>query len=276
MKKLILILIIVLCGSASYAGVDLPWSTTYDCDEWTQSDATLTCDSLEKGGGWTTTDGAEEQITSSANNSNGGGGRGQRHWEGDGVNNNSGGLRVTFNSVQSELWIRWYMRYESGFNWDILNYDKILYIKTPDFDTNGNIAPIIRWYGVDFSIYSQGVQSGINYGSDGYGWDDVMGGSTADGNWHCYEVHIKMDTNGNNGIGEAWIDEQKIISENSCDFGTQSGWSNFLIGSNQSSPDNGSDMAVDFDDIVVSNTGYIGPINIETIKGVVSSGVSFN
>ncbi len=37
-----------------------------------------------------------------------------------------------------------------------------------------------------------------------------------------------------------------------------------LSGSNQNSPNNGGCMAVDFDDIKISNTGYIGQLNEST------------
>jgi hypothetical protein len=33
-----------------------------------------------------------------------------------------------------------------------------------------------------------------------------------------------------------------------------------MIGSNQNSPNNGGCSSVDFDDIAISSTGYIGPI----------------
>jgi len=68
-----------------------------------------------------------------------------------------------------------------------------------------------------------------------------------------------------------WIDGVKKIEYTDVDYGTTSGWSWFVIGSNQSTPDNGRNMYVDFDDIAVSNTGYIGPITVTnylSIKGM--------
>jgi len=70
-----------------------------------------------------------------------------------------------------------------------------------------------------------------------------------------------MDTNGYDGIAEMWVDGVRKIHYTDVDFGTASGWTYFAIGSNQRYPSNGRCMAVDFDDIAVSNTGYIGPIN---------------
>lgn len=122
-------LLILIYPHKSIAGVDLPWSTTFDCSEWHKYSDSLSCDGLEKFGAWHCK-GKYEEITVAANFPAGGGGKGQRHWEGDGSNIGSGGLAITFNSLQSELWIRWYMRYEAGFKWNRLEYDKILYIRS--------------------------------------------------------------------------------------------------------------------------------------------------
>ena len=105
------------------AVVNLPWSTTYNCPEWKSSDGQNPgCDGLWGGGGWTCDNGdgtvREEQITALANYPGGAGGKGQRHWLGDGVNNTSGGVWASFPAPQSELWVRWYMRYEHGFEWN--------------------------------------------------------------------------------------------------------------------------------------------------------------
>lgn len=235
------------------AGIDLPWSTTYDCPDWLQYSDHLSCDGLEKYGSWTC-NGKYEQITVDANFPAGGGGKGQRHWQGDGDNVNSGGIRFVFNSPQSELWIRWYMRYEAGYKWEYLNYDKLLYI-----GSTGEPDVIPEWYSSDkFDIYAQ--DTGGRYPCSNCGWLTTMGGEVSDGKWHCFEIHIKMDTNGSNGISEAWIDGKKILSNHNVDFGAVSGWTKVLIGSNQAKPDNGRCMAVDFDDIAVSNTEYIGPL----------------
>src|SRR5688500_1127099 len=80
--------------------INLPWSTTFNCPEWNQSLGLLAsivkCNGLAGGGAWTSSAGSKEQITSAANNPSGGGGRGQRSWIGDGVNNGSGGMSVSF------------------------------------------------------------------------------------------------------------------------------------------------------------------------------------
>jgi len=169
-------------------------------------------------------------------------------------------MKIDFNSSEPELWVRWYMRYESGFQWSpYLHYDKWLY-----FDVGQAHAVIPQWYGPDkVNIHSACFgNDGQNHPSpEGNGWNTVMGGSDSDGQFHCFEVHLKMDTNGYDGIAEMWVDGVRKIHYTDVDFGTASGWTYFAIGSNQRYPSNGRCMAVDFDDIAVSNTGYIGPIN---------------
>lgn len=71
-----------------------------------------------------------------------------------------------------------------------------------------------------------------------------MKGPYSDGKWHCYEINIKMDTNSENGISEAWIDGKKILSNKNVDFGTVTGWKWFQIDSNQKKPRSGRCMAV--------------------------------
>lgn len=288
MKIKLLTLIIpalyLLCGgfaSEAASPVTLPWSTTYNCPTWTQSDglgeATVNCDSLKGWGTWKCDQQAdgiikEEEITSAANHAAGDGGKGQRQWNGDGVNKNSGGLSIEFTPAQPEFWVRWYMRYQAGFQWNPLSYDKIIYIdvnakNTPPLYKNTDI--IIEWYGANQSrIHVQSVAGGQSlHSASGVGsWPSTMGGAGSDGLWHSYEVHLKMDTTGSNGVAEMWIDGTQVIFYNTVNFGTYDGWTQILFGSNQLSPNNGGCRSVDFDDIAIRNTGYIGPLPGMTSK----------
>jgi hypothetical protein len=232
----------------SEADVTVPWSTTYNCAEWVQGQ-TLKCDGISSGGGWTTSGGHGEQITSTANYPVGGGGRGQRHWIGDGANNNSGGVKINFNSSPSELWIRYYIRYKAGFKWTSLGYQKLIY-----FD-NGTVLELVDWDSVN--IYKSG-----NHQSNTGGWDTMYkngpidpttGHRISDGSWHCMEWHIRLS----GGLGEAWVDGVKYISINGLSYGSDL---DFLFGSNANNPGNGGDMYMDLDDLAISNTGYIGPL----------------
>ncbi len=244
---LIAIIILLYYPSISNAAVNLPWSTTFNCPDWTQSMGlyNVNCDGLRGDGAWTTSDGKEEQITSAANYSGGGGGKGQRHWMGDGVNNVSGGLGISFTSSQSELWIRWYMRYENGFQWNPLNNQKILYI-----NVLGQNAVVVQYVWSDQVRIASRDYSGYYESPQGNGWQTIMGGNASDGGWHLYEVHIKTDTNGNNGIAEMWIDGVQRISVSNANFGSL-GFDYILIGSNGFEPNNGRTMYIDFDDIMI-------------------------
>ena len=243
----------------SFAGVDLPWSTTFNCADWTQSDGVFNCDGVQNYGGWTCGN-LEERIFSDANYSSGGGGKGQRHYEGDGSNNNSGGTIVYFNGYHPEIWVRWYMKYSSGFAWDSgesnpLLYDKILY-----FDVGTTYATIPEWH--YWGWFNFWTYQGGNHDGTSWGWTKAMGGQTSDGNWHCYEVHLNKNT----GVAQLWFDGVLKVNLASVDFGSgHPGFKKVVFGSNQRYPDNCAgtccDTAyVDFDDIAISNTGYIGPI----------------
>ncbi len=261
---LIPILLTLYYPNISISAVNLPWYTTYNCPDWTQSNGlyNVNCDDLAGWGAWTCDNGngtvSEEQITAAANYPGGGGGKGQRHWKGNGTNNNSGGLRIAFNSPQPELWIRWYMRYEQGFEWKSLNNDKILYI-----DVNMSYFVI---FGYNWPDEIRFEVSGKPYSvGKGNGWNTIMANGatdarsnrTSDGQWHLYEIHIKMGTNSRNGVGEVWIDRIKRFSRSDINFGRQTGktgWSHILIGSNNRYPATNGCMYVDYDDITISTT----------------------
>jgi hypothetical protein len=90
-----------------------------------------------------------------------------------------------------------------------------------------------------------------------YGWNQIMGGSTGDGQWHYYEVHLKKDTNGSNGIFQAWVDGVLRNNQSNVNFGGRnfSGWA---LGVNQATVGTGGWW--DIDDLAISTTGYIGPL----------------
>jgi hypothetical protein len=120
------ILIVLLLPSYVSAGINLPWSSTYNCAEWKFTDGAPNCDGIDRYGNYSVTyQGTTryEEITSAANNPSGGGGRGQRHYIGYGAGDGNfimtGGMKISFNTTQTKVWIRWYQRWESGFttNW---------------------------------------------------------------------------------------------------------------------------------------------------------------
>jgi len=259
MKNLIIFLFILCLTSLANAGIDLPWSTTFDCTG--DTDSAWTCDGMQElGSGSETT-----YFTSSANYSGGDGGNGARFQCSDGDNQgNSQPIGVVFNNLQTELWIRVYIRYESGFNWQTIYtnmYDKLLYL-----DSAQTGKAIGEWSDGYMAIWDE--NDSTDKGS--ISWEDVMGGTTSDGEFHCYEIHLKLDTDGSDGVKELWVDGEKGLTKTDVDF-DDNGWNQLHFYSNQKVVDNGSPANVDYDDMAISNTGYIGPLDAEettTIQGI--------
>jgi len=257
------------------------WETTFNCDDWIQNN-TVSCDSLSNGGSWTTANGSKDEIKAAANNPDGLGGKGLRHVFGGngsnpGVNDNGGGLNIEFPKAQTELWIRWYERYEAGIFFTALSYVKELYIYT---DAAG-IDVIPEFYGSNnYAVISQGTPNYYQVMPSIYGWSSVMGGSVGDGKWHSYEIHIKMDTNGTDGVGQLWIDGDLRASNTTVNFSNGNatarlGWTWIRVGSNQATVRPGADSYRDYDDMVIYNTTppktdvqgnpYIGKIDLKVV-----------
>ncbi len=289
------------------------WETTYNCSEWEDINGTqqVQCDNIDRGGAWFCTTNGEhrgEQITTAANNPSGLGGRGQRFWQGDteddgndtwNINVNSGGTILDFATPQKELWIRWYMRYESG--WSYLtktlfdhNYlyilDKILYIYT---NTAGNAAIPSFYMSHQMNIGAQASPDAYQVDTGNFGWEELFGGiNPSDGSWHEYEIHIKMDTLGQNGtvagadgIGEIWVDgilraSNRAVNWSNGDAVAKNGWSWMRIGSNTKHPINNKCDYNDYDDMVIynatppnkdtNNNAFIGLIGATSVPSTFS------
>lgn len=268
----------------SQADITLPWSTTYDCADWSSYNPQPNCApiGLEHFGGdqCPQSGGVYEQITSAANNPNGGGFKGQRHYLGDGRNILTGGTQVVLSPDQNEIWMRWYMRFPLGFAWTNPLYHsfKVIYI-----DPLTALRIIFSYsYNDAFNFYCYNTLYSSS-SADGTGWTHVMSGNTGDGLWHSYEIHLKMDTNGTDGIGEAWVDGVKLIDDHNANWVNGSGLKmhSIVIGHNAAYADNvnhgGSFCTpVDFDDVAINNTGYIGPIGAtpDTTPPATPSGLS--
>lgn len=278
-KSLLVFICLFFVGFSNVASAATVWSTTFNCNDWDSSmgvtESNVNCDGLVGTADAVATDAYgsyREQITVSANNPNGGGGKGARHWRCDGKDAGTGNMIKTFTtSAYPEIWIRWYMRHQQGFQWagGAPYYEKWLYIR------NGYSSYIASIYNSNTYAVVSGYTSGgkINNGPVGRdisslstaSWSSINAGGIGDGNFHAYETHLKTDTNGQDGIAETWVDGVKVLSATNLDYNTLNsvnpvGWSYFLLNSNASSPSNGRCMYVDYDDYAVSTTGYIGPI----------------
>lgn len=239
-----------LIGSTVQAGtVTLPWSTTFNCAEQKQASNggwTINCDGISSYGSWCASNctSGGEQITSAANYSGGGGGRGQRQWNGDGSNVVSGSMSVDWTAVP-EIYIRWYMRYQSGYAWSPLSYDKTFYM-------NGNTIPEIQ------SSDNWNFFNGSNHTIANAGFATMNGGSTGDGQFHCFEIHMKRNGGANDDLGEVWIDGDYKGSVTGFDYTAD--FNQLIMGENQCCPANGGLAYLDYDDYAVQTTGPIGCI----------------
>lgn len=293
MRKLFILVFLLLIPTVSGATIaSFPWSTTFNYGPCTQrgQGGQADCDSVRTDGlywDWygAALNGKYTQATSAANNASGGGGNGARIWIGDGFTVMSGSIRAEF-AAKKELWVRWYERYQSGFRWSggLPSFSKELYFGT----ATGGTSVIPEMYFDQFSLTAQG---GSTYADayqvvSTYGWPSIMGGANSDGQFHCYEIHLKMDTNGSDGIGQLWIDGILRVSNTGVNwsFGSsaaRAGWINFDFKSNANQPTNGQDMYVDVDDMAIYTTTppgrdaqgnpFIGPLGssgtLPTISG---------
>lgn len=240
----------------------LVWETSFNCPDWVQSQGItddkvcVAGDRIAGWGNWTTHLGSYDQITAAANNPLGSGPKGFRHYRGYDRNSNGGGIKIDLPNQVKEVWVRWYMRYQAGFQWSQMLYTKDLY-----FNVSSTTSPIfyMGFHSSDGFGMEQVNPGGPNtIGSPG--WQTAMGGSVSDGRWHFYEFHMKMDTNGSNGVQEAWVDGKMSSRTTNVNFGSQGGIDFFVVGSNQCCVANTVDMYTDYDDFAISTTGYIGPI----------------
>ena len=235
----------------------IPFSSTFDCSESIQSTWTVPisgCGGWNKYGDWITTNGTRARISTLDNYPGGGGGRGFGQSVGDGSNNNGGGISLIFNP-QTDFWVRYYMRVPLGFSWQSSEPQHFKQVRFRGLAGGGDLV-------LDWKMYPPSAWSFDSYGDGWYGkggtcgWTCIMGGSTGDGKWHSYEVHVKT---GSQGKIEGWVDGNLMFSINTPVY-APSGFDSVTIQDNQASPTNGTDVYVSWDDFVISNTGYIWPI----------------
>ncbi len=279
--KLFLMLIIIFLPTFSFSAITFDangkWETTFDCAEQEQrvvsGDPELVCDDMTWAGSWTAQPGnVKTTITSAANNPDGLGARGARFWKGS-VNTNdiSGTIRVTFSESQPEVWIRWYQRYESGFEW------KLGPAHTKDFYIRDGVAtsPYIGHQGTTrggvntstYRIYHANLGWYDTGPDDKGGWYDIYPTGTSDGTWHLYETYLKMDSPaGNDGVWRMWVNGELAANHEGLDFGSPAtGWLYFDFLENNQRTGLERPYYVDFDDMVIYNTT---PPNVDPVHGI--------
>ena len=132
-KGILILTALVLPGTSS-AQVPLVWQTTFDnasCpdkpnapgEHWRTSDYFAQLPGVYPCPGNGITPWAahptprDDRIIAEANNPGGGGGKGFRHYRCDGTNCGGGGIKIDLPTGYTELWARFYMRYQLGFAW---------------------------------------------------------------------------------------------------------------------------------------------------------------
>lgn len=273
-------------AETTHAGtVTLPYSTSFDgCSQdvnysvsgWACGTSASTVYNNVSAGACTGS--GYEQISSAANYSGGAGGRGWRRYVCSGSNSSTGSL--SFNMPSSrDYWIRWYTRWEQGFSWSSLSYQKVIYFRPGTGVVFGLLGPdALRLtpqggHGINHGAGSANIYSATD-GSltcSDCGWNaqnpsGTMGANgirQGDNSWHAVEVHFKNQSGTGTYDGEfdCWIDGTLKWHVDGINW--ESGYTDFAsiqIMSNQSDPSLASPMYNDVDDIAVSNTGYIGPL----------------
>jgi len=286
---LLLFVLSPIISSGAISFTDGKWETTFDCAEWGRQDGDLTCDDMNEGlscedysylfgcsvgGCGTDCLSLEEEITTSANYPLGGGGRGMLHKlcgcpEATLSTSSSGGVQILFPATK-ELWIRSYMKWGANRTWvDAHDADmKLFYL----YDDTGSAQTILSWHN---GVLSSGVQGVVSANHDTtLTWEDVHGNGTKTGDdeWHYIETHIKMDTDGTDGVYEVWVDNSQRQNKTNIDYGNatagSAGWVEMRFLSNSHYVYGPTTVALD--DLVIYNTTppnidvdgnpYIGPI----------------
>jgi hypothetical protein len=251
-----------LCPYTVFGAITLTngqWSSTFNCADWDQGQGvgdTLSCDGMENTNYQNQCAGQISHINSLGNNAGGAGGKGFRQAVCAGRNIQSGSITFRLSAAVPELWFRWSSRWASGFSWtgNYINYNKTIYFSSPPFGNSPNVLveqfmDDMRFYDQEHAVYHDGNGTG--------GWQTMMGGTTSDGLWHSYEIHVKTDTNGSNGIFQAWVDGVLVSSHSGINYSghTFDTWA-MQINQNEVATSWG---WVDIDDVAISTTGYIGP-----------------
>ncbi len=211
-------------------------------------------------------------ISSEANFPGGLGGNGVRNWFGDGRNNYSGTFQFDFSEVTStpveQVWIRFYVRWQSGM--------QIQDQKLPYFNLS-NCGPQATTGGCYMNLRRSEhllTVGGRTFEGGSWGWTDMMRGSKSDGNWKCYEMRLKAETNDSKNDGEVqlWVDGTQRFLNKKVDFRAPSnpGFSGFqlpgnvsavtVVGGNgrEDAPEKSPANWIDIDDVAASSSQRVG------------------
>ena len=224
-----------------------------------------------------------------------------------------------FSQDYQELYIRFWLRTQTGWNWspNINNAHKIIHLFHYDGvgnffqnGTSGSESPLTFFdlatghtYGTSMYYFTYRCSPVSSYYCTGGPDNDVLrplnsgqstaAGNWADGRWHRYDLHFKMNTSGlANGIAEFSYDGKLIVSRNTIQWilnGTPAGtgWNSLSVGGNSDTYWSGgsAEQWYAIDDLVVSTTpigtvdpadnvlpsvSITAPINAASVSGVMT------
>ena len=216
-----------------------------------------------------------------------------------GFEDSDGNLGIFFDTIYSEIYVRFYVNFQLNYPWAQTDYPmhKLWHIQyhcgdqAPwsyfGNDCNKPLSvgglkihiPTVYYYVAyrcEENYYCNGDPAYVFNGSQNDhdhanlgSWENVFN----DGNWHCFELYYKMNTNNGvtfnaDGIHRFWVDGELQyestnipFSDTGSDQGPRRGWNFFSIGGNNANflpGDEQSEQWYAVDDVVIS-TEYIGP-----------------
>lgn len=201
-----------------------------------------------------------EQILASLNNSSGEPGTGaQVHYLFTGPDGTSsydeysGGLAITF--AETEYWFRCYVFFPAEYAFGgVESAYKVLY---GHMDA-GSFYWNFPYAGDNGRVYMSGTATSHWLSGCGDSWLESSGRQGFD-RWIPIEIHVKNDTDGTDGILQAWVDETLVLDNQSCDFGVGTEFQILQIGLNGYATGAANTcMGIRYDDMAFATTAYTG------------------
>lgn len=227
--------------------ITIPWSTSYDCSPWT-APTNPTCPAGATYASSATACGQNSSMSAAANNPLGTG-LGYRMYIAGG-NSQTEYLRWPITGTYDNgVWLRYYHRVQSGTNMNGYSDYKVLYVNY------GSSTPIL----VEFNGFgARLISNGWERYRWNFSWSTLYPGGISDGTWNCYEFYFNRTAN----EARFWLNgtERTVVQQDAArGVGSFAGE---IRGPRVNEHGNPSPACPyeDIDDIVISTSGYIGPI----------------
>jgi len=181
---------------------------------------------------------------------------------------------IDWSGEYSEMWVRFYMKYEAGFTWSSFpfSYDKFLYFQ------HGGPSWIFEYDSKEGKAQLTAIQlpgNSVWSGTDDWLWS--QGSNKGDGEWHCYEIYFKINPGTNGDTVRIWVDEVIRVDSNNAGIDSETPQA-VAFGANQACPNNDGNAYIYFDDfkIVVDPnwTGFKQDANGYNMIGEISHSIA--